>query len=166
MKVTDNTGRSAETKHDIVAYDPAGGLVGGMGSYTSPKVAATKNPAAAGRADFRFASLYQQGASKPSTSFTFRFAAANLSFEANQADWLVVSGTRGQFEGTGRLNGAANYRFRVTAINANSVSTDRLHVQIWHYDATKKADVVDYDNLGGAGAEGSPVASGALVIRK
>lgn len=166
LLVTDSSGNSTEAKREIVVVDNSGGFVGGLGWVDSPKGAYLKRPGISGRASFRFASVYQRGASTPSTGLQFRFPAANLTFEARQADWLVFNGDRAQFQGSGRLNGAGNYHFRVTAININGREKDRLRIQIWHYDTAKKTDVTDYDNQSASGGEGSTVSGGNIVIHK
>ena len=58
-----------------------------------------------------------------------------------------------RFEGTGRFNGRAGYRFQDEA-----QGSDRLHVRITHADAAGK-EVVDYDN--GASAGGGAAAKAA-----
>lgn len=166
LTVTDSSGRSTQTKRDIVVYDPAGGVVGGIGWFASPKGAYAGNTAIGGRADFRFAALYQKGASTPSTSFRFSLPLAKLQFTANQADWLLISGGQAQYQGKGALNGAAGYSYKVTASNVKGRAGDRVRIQIWHFDTKTNAAVVDYDNQVEAGSDGSSLDGGNILIHK
>ena len=71
------------------------------------------NPAAEGSAHFAFVSKYQNGASVPTGTTSFRFKAGGLVFNATEYEWLVIAGARAQYKGKGTVNGEAGYGFYV-----------------------------------------------------
>ena len=81
-------------------------------------------------------------------------------------EWLVVSGARAQYKGSGTINGTGNYGFLLT-VNDGQVSggggTDKFRIKIW--DKTT-GDVV-YDNQLGASDDDPPntaLGGGSIVI--
>lgn len=146
LTVTDKDGGSGDASFQyVVVYDPEAGFVTGSGWIDSPAGAYAADPSLAGRATFGFVSRYQQGASAPSGETRFQFRIADLSFSSTAYDWLVVSGPKAQYKGSGTINGAGEYGFLLTA-NDGEVSggggVDRFRIKIW--DATT-GEVV-YDN--------------------
>ena len=172
LKVTDNTGRSAQVSQDIVVYDPAGGFVTGGGWIQSPPGAYRIDMSLSGRATFAFVSKYEKGANVPSGNTQFRFVSAKFSFNSTSYDWLVVAGTRAQYKGTGSLNGVGGYKFILTAIDGDKVGqSDRFRIKIFHVDPDSGQDVVDYDNQTTGGTEGTLnegtlVNGGSIVVHK
>ena len=174
LSITDSSGATAQVSRDIVVYDASAGFVTGDGWIMSPAGAYKAKPALRGRATFGFVSRYQKGAKVPTGHTEFQFRAAGLNFHSNSYDWLVVAGARAQYKGTGTINGAGDYRFKLTAIDGNingGGTVDRFRIRIWHYDATLQADVVDYDNqidpsTEGTLAEGTAIGAGSIVIHK
>jgi hypothetical protein len=71
----------------------------------------------AGRATLGIVSKYQKGATVPTGKTEFQFNAANLNFHSDNYDWLVVSGSRAQYKGTGSINDSGSYKFLLTAID-------------------------------------------------
>ena len=69
-----------------------------------------------------------------------------MNFKSIAYDWLVISGARAQYKGTGTINGQGNYGFMLTAVDG-SVSggggTDRFRIKIW--DINNNGAIV-YDN--------------------
>lgn len=128
----------------------------------------------ASRATFGFVSKYKKGTTVPTGNTEFQFHAANLNFHSENYDWLVVSGARAQYKGTGTINGAGTFKFLLTAIDGQITgggAADRFRIKIWHYDPTLQADVVDYDNQinlseEGSAAEGTTTGGGSIVIHK
>ena len=55
----------------------------------------------AGRANFGFVSKYKKGAAAPEGQTEFQFQAGNLNFHSEAYEWLVVSGAKAQYKGTG-----------------------------------------------------------------
>jgi PKD repeat protein len=172
VKVTDNGGLTGNASRNVVVYDPSAGFVTGNGSIRSPLGAFKADPSVVGNATFSFVSKYQKGAKVPVGTTAFQFQSANLDFYSDSYDWMVVAGARALFKGTGTLDGAAGYKFMLTAIDGKVTGgggTDRFRIKIWHYDAALQQDVVDYDNQLDASSEGTPsegtaIANGSIVI--
>ena len=84
-------------------------------------------------------------------------------------DWLVVAGARAQYKGSGRINGAGNFGFMLTAIDGEingGGGVDKFRIKIWDKN---NGDGVVYDNEMGAGSNGNPttaLAGGSIVIHK
>jgi len=73
------------------------------------------------------------------------FKVADLNFHSSSYDWLVVAGAKAQFKGTGTINGAGNFGFMLTAIDAEltpSTEVDKFRIKIWD----KVTDELVYDN--------------------
>ncbi len=174
VTITDSTGLKATVSRDIVVYDPSAGFVTGGGWINSPMGAYKADPFLIGRASFGFVSKYQKGAQVPSGSTEFQFQTAGLNFHSEDYAWLVVSGARGQYKGVGTINGLGSYQFMLTAVDgqiSGGGGVDRFRIKIWHYDATKETDVVDYDNqidpsTIGTVNEGTKIGGGSIVIHK
>ncbi len=89
------------------------------------------------------------GKTVPEGSTEFHFKTGNLNFKSNgDYMWLVVSGSghKATYKGTGMVNGAGNYGFIVSVIDAaNTPSTDDdlFRIKVWDKD---KGDAVVYDN--------------------
>jgi hypothetical protein len=88
-------------------------------------------------------------------------------FKSTSYQWLVVSGARAQYKGSGTLNGAAGYGFLLTAIDGQvngGGGTDKFRIKIW--DANS---VVVYDNQMGAPDDSDPttvITGGSIVLHK
>jgi hypothetical protein len=60
-----------------------------------------------------------------------------------------MQGGRGQFEGSGTINGRGGYLFTLNTTAAPSAGqAGRFGLKIWHIDPATRASVVDYDNQG------------------
>ena len=152
----------------FAVYDPAAGFVTGGGWITSPAGAWTANPALSGRANFGFVSRYQNGANVPTGNTQFQFQLAGLNFRSTSYEWLVVSGARAQFKGSGTINGAGDYAFLLTAIDGDvqgGNGQDRFRIKIWN----KQTGGVLYDNQPGqsdAGDASTELGGGNIHIQK
>jgi hypothetical protein len=153
----------------MVVYDPEGGFVTGGGWIDSPAGAYVADPSLAGKATFGFVSRYKKGASEPDGNTQFQFKAGDLNFHSNRYDWLVVAGHKAMYKGMGTVNGAGNYGFLLSVIDADltpSVEVDRFRIKIWDKD---DGDTVVYDNQRGdpddADASTS-IGGGSIVIHK
>jgi hypothetical protein len=151
-------------------YDPSAGFVTGGGWIMSPPGAYTRDTTVTGRATFDFVLKYQKMATAPTGNTKFNFRAANLNFQSENHDWLVIDGARAQYQASGTINGAGDYKLMLSVVDGKlpgKGAVDRLRIKIWHYDADLEADVVDYDNqLGGSPDEGTAVGGGNIVIHK
>jgi hypothetical protein len=173
--LTDNGGLSSTlssaanaTTTYVVTYDPSGGFVTGGGWITSEAGSFIPNPSAAGKASFGFVSKYQKGATAPSGNTQFDFTTGQLSFKSTSYQWLVVSGARAQYKGSGTINGGGAYGFLLTVIDGDVTGgggTDRFRIKIWD---TPTGNVV-YDSQAGASDDTPPTTAlggGSIVLHK
>lgn len=168
VTVTDDDLGADSKTIDVVVYDPSAGFVTGAGSIDSPAGAYAADPSLSGKATLAFVAKYQNGASIPSGQTMFKFMTASFNFTSSTYDWLVVSGPKAQFKGTGIVNGSGDYGFLLTA-NDGEVpgggGTDRFRIKIWD----KATGNVVYDNqMGEANAAETRTAltGGKIMIHK
>jgi len=166
VKVTvtdDDGGFDTEVfQYYVVVYDPNGGFVTGGGWINSPLGAYTVDPLLTGKATFGFVSKYQKGSTIPTGNTEFQFHIANMNFKSTSYDWLVVSGAKAQFKGTGTINGTGNYGFLLSAIDG---APDKFRIKIWD----KTTDEVVYDNQLGTEDSAGPtttIQGGSIVVHK
>ncbi len=150
VSAKDAAGNEAEETVFFVGYDPTGGFVTGGGWIDSPSGAYTpddpEDDDLTGKANFGFISKYKKGASVPTGQTEFVFQAGDLNFHSSSYDWLVVAGAKAMFKGVGTINGAGDYGFMLSAVDAAltpSTSEDRFRIKIWDKNA---GDIVVYDN--------------------
>jgi streptogramin lyase len=171
LAVTDDDGGIGQsTFRYVVVYDPSGGFVTGGGWIDSPAGAYIPDDTLAGRANFGFVSKYKKGATTPTGQTEFQFKLADLNFHSSSYDWLVIAGAKAMYKGTGTINGAGNYGFMLSAIDAKltpSTDVDRFRIRIWDKDA---GDALVYDNQVGEGDNHADpttdIAGGQIVIHK
>jgi hypothetical protein len=129
VTVADSDGGSvSDTFEYIVIYDPEGGFVTGGGTIYSPAGAYRTRPLSEGRANFGFVSKYQKGTVVPTGSTEFQFQAGDVNFKSTNYEWLVVSGSKGQYRGFGTINGSGYYRFVLTVDDG---TPDKFRLRIW-----------------------------------
>ena len=170
VTVTDGDGAAstARASDPVVVYDPAGGSVTGGGSIDSPAGAWISDSAKTGKMSFGFVSQYQKGAAAPGGQTQIAFNAADFSFHSTSYDWLVVTGAKAQYRGSGTLNGDGDYAFVLTAVDGRAVGTgslDLLRIRIWD----KGTGTVMYDNEMGAGVTADPTTAlggGSIVVHR
>lgn len=150
VTLADNEGGETSESHEyVVVYDPSAGFVTGGGWINYDADACAAICAGAGRGDFGFVSKYQKEKMVPSGDTRFQFHAGSLLFESTLQEWLVVSGARAQFKGTGTINGAGDYGFLLTAVDgdvAGGGEVDRFRIKIWD----RTTETVVFDNQSGA----------------
>ncbi|TPQ16937.1 family 43 glycosylhydrolase [Streptomyces sporangiiformans] len=147
ITVTDDDGGSDTTKlPELIVYDRAAGPIAGVGVIASPAGAYPAKPTLTGPAAFTFGAAYKKGATVPSGDATFNYAAGKMKFQSTSSDWLVVTGSEAQYQGSGTVNGTSGYGFRITVTNA----PDTYRIKIWK----KSTGDVLYDNLTGTKAYG------------
>jgi hypothetical protein len=168
VTLTDACGETVTEVYEfIVVYDPSAGFVTGGGWIESPPGAYVADPELTGRANFGFVAKYLKGKNVPEGSTEFQFRAGNLNFKSITYAWLIISGSKAQFKGTGTMNGAGNYGFMLSAVDGNLMTipaTDKFRIKIWDIDA---GDVLVYDNeMGVSDSEEATTAisGGAIVI--
>jgi hypothetical protein len=166
IRITDMCGEIAESIYrDVIVFDSNSGFVTGAGWFNSPAGAYARNPGLAGRATFGIGSMYLKNQPFPSGATFFHFPVANLKLISLTQDWLVISGDKAIFKGTGHVNGVPGYKYLVSAVdgpNAHWAGADKLRIKIWD-----PAGAILYDNQpladNGAGAT-QAIAGGAIVI--
>lgn len=158
--------RSVEECTYIAVFDPSAGHVTGAGTIDSPP-GALVGSTATGAARFGFQSKYARGAYVPTGSTSFKFRAGGLEFDSTSYVWLVVSGARAQYKGSGMIrNQAGTFDFILTVIDGDEPGgggIDKFRIKI-----TGSSGVV-YDNQMGAADGADPstaIAGGHIVIRK
>jgi VCBS repeat-containing protein len=163
-----DSGAASSQFQYVVVYDPAGGYVTGRGFIDSPAGAYATDSTLVGRAQFAFVSKYKKGATTPTGKTAFVFELANLDFHSDTYEWLVVSGARAQYKGTGTINGAGSYGFLLTAVDGRLTGgggTDKFRIKIWD----KATGHVVYDNQLGDPDDAlatTVITSGRITIHK
>jgi hypothetical protein len=162
----DATNLPCYTSIMLAIYDPNGGFVSGSGWFTSPEGAFVPEPSYTGKAKFGFNAKYKKdknGLMQLTGETEFKLKEKEdckekhdhekvhpaWKFYSESYDWLVVVGARGQFKGTGTINGAGTYGFILTCIDGKAAGgggTDKIRIKIWD----KATLAVVYDNQMGA----------------
>ena len=144
------------------------GYVTGGGWINSPSGAYTANPSLTGKANFGFVSKYQNGANVPTGDTQFQFQAANFNFKSTVYEWLVISGPKAQYKGSGTINGSGDYGFLLTATDGSQNGgggVDKFRLKVWD----KTTGNMIYDNQLGASDTSDPTTAlggGSIVIHK
>jgi hypothetical protein len=91
-----------------------------------------------GRANFGFTSQYKKGATIPTGETEFQFQVGNFNFHSEAYSWLVVSGYKAQYKGTGTVNGVSGFDFTLTAYDgkiggAGQTGYDRFRITITNH---------------------------------
>jgi len=166
LTVTDKDGASGESIYQyVVVYDLSAGFVTGGGFINSPVNACpVLCEGAEGKANFGFVSKYQKGANLPTGQTQFQFKAGNLNFHSSCYEWLVVAGSKAMFKGQGTINGAGEYKFMLSAIDADintndNIYVDRFRIKIWEEIMDENGVVISniiYDNNYGNADDADP----------
>jgi len=164
----DDTGSAMQVMSTfVVIYDPGAGFVTGGGWITVAQGSCKLTSVcegATGKANFGFVSKYKKGATVPEGQTEFQFHAGNLNFHSEAYQWLVVTGQKAQYRGTGEINGVTGYSFLLTAYDQ---SPDKFRIKIWR-TATNEV-VFDSrmgysDDIDAASPQG--ISGGSIVIHK
>jgi hypothetical protein len=158
LVLTVDDGLSADTvSTSVVVYDASAGFVTGGGWIDSPAGAYFADPDLAGKATFGFVSKYRKGATVPTGSTAFEFAAGDLHLTSTSYEWLVVTGSDyAKFKGSATINGMGDYRFMVWA---GDNEPDTFSIRIWQEDDATGGETDIYDN----GLD-QPIGGGSIVI--
>jgi hypothetical protein len=113
---------------------------------------------------------YLKGNSKIPVGVTeFHFSVANFNFQSDTYEWLVISGAKARFKGTGTVNGTGNFSFELTAWDGQQPgggNVDRFRISI---SDLNRGNMVIYDNQVGAPGGSDPttvLGGGSIVIHK
>jgi hypothetical protein len=102
----------------------------------------------------------------PTGKTEFQFQVANLNFQSSAYEWLVVSGARAQFKGSGQIDGAGDYGFLLTAVDGQVTGGggyDKFRIKIWD----RASGAVVYDNQPGENDDAgvtTVLGGGSIVI--
>jgi cysteine-rich repeat protein len=169
ITVTDDCGGAGNGVTYVVLYDPNGGFVTGGGWINSPAGAYPAQAGLAGKANFGFVSKYQKNSTVPTGNTQFHFNTADFRFDSDSYEWLVISGAKARYRGTGSVNGVAGYGFELTAwdgqVNGGD-DVDKFRIKIWNQN---QGNGVVYDNMMGASDGTDPITvlgGGSIVIHK
>jgi len=171
IAVTDACGEASTADYRYaVVYDGSAGFVTGGGWITSPQGAYAPDPALTDRGSFGFVAKSTKGNSKaPIGVSEFRFSVANFNFQSNSYEWLVISGAKARFKGTGMVNGTGNYGFELTAWDGHESGgggADRFRISI---SDINQGNAVVYDNQINSPGGADPTTilqGGSIVIHK
>jgi PKD repeat protein len=166
LTVTDKDGGSTEANYQyVVIYDSSqnSAFVTGGGRIQSQQGSYFPDPLSEGTVIFGFNSKYQNGVAYPTGQTRFRLPSV-FTFESTSHEWLVVSGSKAQFKGSGTIDGEGNYGFFVT-VNDYAIGgmSDNLRIKIWD----KVSGDVIYDNQAEDPDNSdalNPIEAGNLVI--
>ena len=169
VTVTDNfTAWDTDSFQYVVVYDIGAGFVTGGGWIDSKEGYYVENTSMTGKANFGFVSKYKPGMTVPTGETEFNFNAAGFRFNSTAYEWLVVSGAKAQYKGTGTIKGrTGTYNFILTAWDgqvSGGGGIDRFRIRI--YDG---AGQPIYDNQLGAPDNDNPTTAlggGSIVIHK
>jgi hypothetical protein len=165
----DDAGTTTKTFQFVVVYDPSAGFVTGGGWINSPPGAYVANGSLTGKATFGFQSKYERGARTPTGQTAFQFHLADFKFQSTVYGWLLVSGAKAQYKGSGTVNGTGDYSFLLTVTDGDlpggGGGTDKFRIKIWN----KTTSALLYDNAQGASddidsANPQAISSGSIVI--
>jgi uncharacterized protein YodC (DUF2158 family) len=172
VTVSDDNGGASTATGEVVVYDASAGFVTGGGWIDVAAGSYLPNTSLSGRANFGFTAQYKKGATAPTGNTEFQFQVGNLNFHSENFNWLVVSGFKAQFKGTGTINGAGNYDFTLTAYDGDiggngQTGYDRFRIVITDHTT----GTVVFDNRNGASmdmdaANPQNISGGSIVIHK
>lgn len=130
VNATDLAGNASQSQAiPFVVYDPTGGFATG-GGWFYPDSESNLNPE--NKATFGFVAKYKQEVSTGNLEFQYH-GSDGLNLKSMTIDWLVISDTSAQFQGTGTINGEGFYTFRVQAkdFGEQGIETDHFDIRIW-----------------------------------
>ena len=165
--VVSSAGRRVAVSRKVIAYEPAGGIIAGSGLLMSPQGALRKAPIHSGKATFSFIAPLNPNAQAVGTKARLHFDVQGLSFRSENLTPVALHRMRGQFAGSGTINGAGNYQFTLATTPGTAVTqgeAGRFSLKIWHSDPATKALVVDYDNQrAGPGLASAAITEGRIL---
>ena len=117
----------------LAIYDPTStGSITGSAGINSPAGAYPANPSLTGSTSFGLNAGYNSG--QPNGQSQFQFQAASFNFHSSSYAWVVTTGARGEYMGTGTVNGAGSYGFIISVIDGSQLTptqTDTFRIKVW-----------------------------------
>jgi len=136
--IDDDTGSAKSELTIQVNVTPTTSSLTAGGWILAPAGSFVKDPSLSGKANFGINVKYLKDSNVPTGQTQFDFKAGNLNFHSTSYDWLVITGTKAQYRGSGTINGSGDYGFMVTAIDGD----DAFRMVIWD----KRNSAVIFDN--------------------
>jgi probable HAF family extracellular repeat protein len=167
--VTDLAGNGAVVRRTIVVHDAAAGAVGGSGAVASPRRLSPTDPVLPGTANFSFIAPAITGADAPGAKAQLIFSDGGLNFRSKDLRPVALLGGRGQFAGSGTINGAGDYRFTMATTAggpARGGTVGRFSLKIWHLDPVTRAEVVDYNSQGAGNLAADVIVKGGVALQQ
>ena len=168
-RVTDLAGNSVTVSRKVIAYDRSRGFAGGAGSFLSPQLPNIMAPLQAGLARFSFIVPVGTAANNQGAVGQLELQAGALNFHSKQ---VRATGTRGEFAGSGTINGAGDYRFSMASRAGSGNGAGKgegaasISLRIWRKDPRTGAELVAYDSQGsGNRTAQAAVVTGAIVLQ-
>ena len=161
LRVTDSSGRSTETRRQVLVNEPGLAALSGRGT-----LAGAAAPGSAARAlPLQFTLWAPLGARPAGANAKAAQAVVALQgpfgFRSDSVSAVTRDGARLRLEGSGRYNGRAGHRFVLDALDGGGVKgAGRMRVRISHRDAAG-AEVVDYDSASQARGKAAIAAAAA-----
>src|SRR5439155_2666169 len=151
LTITDAAGAAGTLTYKSVNVYNTTSTISGSGQINSPARSYPANLTLAGTATFSSISVkYATGATVPSGPTSFSYSAATLTFAASTFKWLVTTGGKAWYKGTGTvtINGSSqSCSFLVAAVDGPTMTTDYFRIKIWTASGTI------YDDMRGAADE-------------
>ena len=150
----------------VVIFDSESFVTGG-GWINSPAGAFIANPALTGKSNFGFNAKYHNEETIPTGQTEFKFKEGDINFHSTAYEWLVITGPRAQYKGTGTVNGSGNYGFIVTVNDGQAPGgggVDKFRIKIWNINS---GNAVIYDTQPGdpdSAAPSTALGGGSIVI--
>ena len=171
VTITDDDGGSTTVDWEVVVYDASAGFVTGGGWINVAAGSYVADPTLSGRANFGFNSQYKKGATVPTGETEFQFQVGNFNFHSDAYTWLVVSGYKAQYKGTGTVNGVSGYDFTLTPYEGDisgGGGVDKFRIRITR---TNNGNVVFDNRITNANldmdtADPQAISGGSIVIHK
>ena len=169
VTVTDKDGDSDQSVFQyVIVYEITDKFVTGGPTIRSPIGAYPNDPSLKGKANCGFNIKYDENFNTPYGELEFQFKAADLNFHNSSYEWLVISGPKAVFKGSGTINGAGDYAFITVAIDGDADGgdgIDKFRIVIWD----KNTEEIIYDNMPGepiGGNAASELTGGGISIHK
>lgn len=166
VRTIDAAGNNALSDPLLVAvYDPNGAFVTAGGWILSPVGAYMPDATSTGKANLGLNCKYKKGTTIPTGETEFHLKDADLKFKATSYEWLVITGPKAIYRGSGTINGNGLYGFQIVAVDgALSGGDDTFRIQIWE----KATNTLVYDNGAGSttGDPGTTLGGGNVKIHK
>lgn len=167
-KVGDRSGQGPTVSRTVVVVERAAGTAGGNGWFESPSGANRKDLGQPGRAFFSVFAPPATGTQASAAKAMLRFRVGTLNFRSENMKLVAARQAHAQFEGSGKINGVGDYRFRLTTTAGGTDGQgqpDRIGLKIWRIDPLTGKEVVSYDNEGAGKGSAVPAAQGRIVLQ-